>query len=114
MLLYNINIFGPTTDVFDSSGWEDPTDDRCNAHFLLFFPGKRNCQGQALANLELHIIANKMMQRYNNLELIEEGEPSYMVTLKPKGFTIMLTKKLGTDYCNGIITSSYVIYYFFQ
>ena len=89
MLLRNHNIFYDA-DKFDPSRWENPTDEMQKA-FLPFAVGKRNCQGQALANLELNTFVGRLLQSYR-LEVVDEGEPHYMVSLRPKGSRLRLTK----------------------
>jgi cytochrome P450 len=89
VLLRNHHIFENPDDFFPSR-WETPTEEMQRA-FLPFALGRRNCQGQALANLELNTVVARLVQKYK-MRVEEEGEASYMITLRPKGSKLRLTK----------------------
>jgi cytochrome P450 len=57
--------------------------------YLPFAAGKRNCQGMALAYLELHYIIARLTSRYK-FTIENDGHPSYLVTLRPEGYTIIV------------------------
>ena len=82
---HNQNIF-ENPNLFAPSQWENPTDEQLKA-ILPFAVGQCNCQGQALANTELHLILAKLCRNYE-LMVKEEGAPEYFVIWKPVGSLI--------------------------
>ena len=90
MILRNHHIFGDNADEFVPSRWECPSDEMLKA-YLPFAAGKRNCQGMALAYLELNAVVARLVSSYT-LELVEEGEPCFMIALRPNGSKILLKK----------------------
>jgi cytochrome P450 len=92
VLMRNHNIF-QNPDSFNPSRWERPTDQMLRA-YLPFAAGKRNCQGQALATMELNSVVARVVRAYK-LEVVEEGAPYYMIALSPKGSKILVSKIEG-------------------
>lgn len=90
MILRNHHIFGDNADEFVPSRWESPSDEMLKA-YLPFAAGKRNCQGMALAYLELNAVVARLLSSYS-LQVVEEGEPCYMIALRPRGSKILLKK----------------------
>ena len=88
VVLRNHHVFGETVDTFDPSRWESPTEDMLKA-YLPFAAGKRNCQGMALAYLELHYVIARLTQKYK-FTIETEGNPHYLVTLRPQGSKILV------------------------
>ena len=78
-------------DSFVPSRWENPTDDQLNA-VIPFSLGKRNCQGQALARLELETIVSKVLENFE-LSIVKEGTADYFMTLKPVGSLVSIKKR---------------------
>lgn len=89
IILRNHKIF-VEPDKFVPSRWENPTQDM-NKAYLPFASGKRNCQGMALAYLELNTVVARLTQSYK-IEVEDEGEEYYMVALRPKGSKLLLKK----------------------
>jgi len=79
-------IFGSDAEVFEPDRWIDPTEEQLK-HFLPFSSGMRNCQGQALANSELHLILFNIISKYK-LTVVDEGYPEYNVIWKLTGSKI--------------------------
>lgn len=90
VVLRNHHVFGDDVDNFVPSRWESPTENMLKA-YLPFAAGKRNCQGMALAYLELHAIISRIAVKYE-LEVENEGTSEYMVTLRPEGSTIFVKR----------------------
>jgi cytochrome P450 len=90
VVLRNHHVFGENADEFVPSRWESPTEDMLKA-YLPFSAGKRNCQGMALAYLELHAIIARLTANYQ-MEVDKEGTSAYMVTLRPEGSTIFVRR----------------------
>lgn len=70
-------------DCFVPSRWENPTEKQTRA-FLPFAAGRRNCQGQVLATVELGAILSRLVSSYE-FHVVTPGRPDYSVTLKPVG-----------------------------
>ena len=91
----NHNIF-ERPDEFIPSRWEHPTIEMQRAYYP-FALGRRNCQGMGLAQLELSLAVSEMISKYK-FDIVntdrsgsgdgKEGEPEYMVTLRPKGYLL--------------------------
>lgn len=79
-------------DSFIPSRWESATKEMNNA-FYPFALGKQNCIGQSLANAEIHTIVPRICSEFK-LELVDEGRPSYFLTLKPIKTIIKATKRI--------------------
>ena len=90
IILRNHYVFGDDADLFVPRRWENPTKEMQEA-YMPFAVGRRNCQGQALANLELLTVVAKLAKLYH-VEVEEEGEPHYMVALRPKGAKLVFTR----------------------
>jgi len=89
LILRNHFIF-QEPDEYLPGRWDDATDDMLKA-FLPFAAGRRNCQGQALANSEMLIILEQLVTRYEFC-LLDEGRSHYMVTLKVAGSKLIVKK----------------------
>lgn len=87
----NENVY-KNADSFHPSRWAtaDPTMMRS---FMTFSVGRRNCQGQALANAELNEVLAKLIRNYE-YNIVEEGEAQNVILFKPDG-TILSVKKLS-------------------
>jgi cytochrome P450 len=89
VILRNHNVFERADDFYPSR-WENPTPEMQSA-YMPFAAGKRNCQGQALARLELNSVVVSLCQRYS-FDVVAEGEPYCMIALRPEGAKILLKK----------------------
>ena len=70
-------------DCFVPSRWENPTEEQIRS-FLPFAAGRRSCQGQILATVELGAILSRLISSYK-FHVVTLGRPEYSVTLKPVG-----------------------------
>jgi cytochrome P450 len=70
-------------DCFVPSRWENPTEQQTRA-FLPFAAGRRSCQGQVLATVEIGAILSRLVSSYE-FHVVAPGRPDYSVTLKPVG-----------------------------
>jgi cytochrome P450 len=70
-------------DSFCPSRWENPSEESLRA-VVPFALGRRNCQGQALAKTELNTAVARLCSSYS-FDVVEEGAPDFIITLKPKG-----------------------------
>ena len=77
-------------DLFKPSRWETATREQI-ASLMAFSYGRRSCQGQALANTEMHEILYKLCMDYH-FDIIEKGEPQNLILLKPVGTLLSATK----------------------
>jgi len=77
-------------DEFLPGRWDDASDDMLKA-FLPFAAGRRNCQGQALANSEMAVILDRLISKYEFC-LLDEGLADYMVTLKVVGSKLIVKR----------------------
>ena len=83
-------------DTFLPSRWETPTKAQMMS-MLTFSYGRRNCQGQALANAEVTEVLAKLCGTYE-FDIVEEGEATNIVLFKPVG-TILSARKVGSNQC---------------
>ena len=60
--------------------------------FFPFSAGKQNCIGQSLANAEINTIIPRICSEFE-LELVDEGQSDYFLTLKPVN-TMIKAKKV--------------------
>ena len=77
-------------DKFLPQRWESATTEMKQS-WLGFGTGRRNCQGQSLANAELSVVLAKLCSEYS-WTLEEEGFSEYYVTLKRVGTLLRATK----------------------
>jgi len=77
-------------DVFKPSRWEDPSEKAVSA-FMPYGVGKRNCIGQSLANAELYSVMACLCAEYH-FSIEDEGTAEMMITLKPVGFRLKMSK----------------------
>lgn len=77
-------------DDFVPQRWENPTTEMQQS-WMGFSMGRRNCQGQALANAELSVVLSKLCCDYN-WSVVVEGEGEFYVTLKTVGTVLKATK----------------------
>ena len=77
-------------DEFIPRRWESPTADMSKA-WLAFGSGRRNCPGQALANIELCVMLAKLCSDYE-WTIEDEGHVEYYVTLKTVDTTLKAKK----------------------
>jgi cytochrome P450 len=89
-LLRNHYIFGSDADEFVPSRWDNPTEDMLKA-YIPFAIGKRNCQGMALAYLELHSVIARLTSLYE-MKVVDEGTPHYLITLRPDRSKLLFKK----------------------
>lgn len=75
---------------FDPSRWEKPSDAALQS-FLPFSCGRRNCQGQALANAEIGVILARLCANYQ-FTVTDPGTTEYYVTLKTVN-SLLLARK---------------------
>jgi cytochrome P450 len=73
-------------DAYCPSRWENPSEEMLRT-FMPFAIGRRNCQGQALANTEMNTVVARLCSKYS-FEVVDEGKPDCLVTLKPSGSTL--------------------------
>ena len=92
VILRNHNIF-PNPDEFQPSRWEHATEEQLQS-FFPFAVGRRNCQGQALANAELVVVLERLVSHYE-FHVVDEGRPEYFVTWKTVG-TKLAVKRILT------------------
>jgi cytochrome P450 len=52
--------------------------------FLPFASGRRNCQGQAFANAEMHMILARLIDKYE-FSVVDKGKIEYNVVLRMVG-----------------------------
>jgi cytochrome P450 len=76
-------------DAFIPARWDEPTNEMKDA-FYPFSAGKQNCVGQSLANAMIRLTISKICSEFE-LELVDEGETDFFVTLKP--VNVMLKAK---------------------
>mmetsp|Transcript_17566 Transcript_17566/g.26281 ORF Transcript_17566/g.26281 Transcript_17566/m.26281 type:complete len:428 (+) Transcript_17566:592-1875(+) len=91
LLLRNSNIF-EDADSFIPSRWDNPTQEMKEA-FIPFALGKQNCIGQSLANTEIYSLVPRICSEFE-LELVDEGETSFFLTLKSEN-TMIKAKKIS-------------------
>jgi cytochrome P450 len=82
VLFRNHTVF-ENPDSFCPSRWENPSEESLRA-FVPFAAGRRNCQGQALANTELNAVVARLCSSYS-FDVVEEGISDFMITMRPKG-----------------------------
>jgi cytochrome P450 len=82
VILRNESIY-KYADSFVPSRWEHPTSEQIKA-FFPFATGRRSCQGQVLATVELGAILSRLISMYE-FHVVALGRPDYSVTLKPVG-----------------------------
>jgi len=70
-------------DEFMPQRWQKSSEDMLRS-MLGFSAGKRNCQGQLVANVELMVILAELCSKYK-FTVVDEGHVEYYVTLKPVG-----------------------------
>ena len=68
--------------------WKNPSGDMLRS-MLGFSAGKRNCQGQLVANVELMVILAELCSKYKFT--VVEGHVEYYVTLKPVGSLLQVS-----------------------
>jgi cytochrome P450 len=73
-------------DCFVPSRWENPTPQQTRA-FFPFATGRRSCQGQVLATVEVGAILSRLVSSYE-FHVVAPGRPDFSVTLKPVGTTL--------------------------
>ena len=78
-------------NAFLPQRWDNPTEDMTRS-LLTFGAGPRGCQGQPLANAELHEVLSMLIERYE-FDVVEKGDPHHLVLFKPVG-TILSVKKV--------------------
>lgn len=69
--------------TFLPARWENPTNEQMKS-LMTFSVGRRSCQGQGLASLEMNEILYKLISKYR-FDIVEEGEPQCIVLFKPVG-----------------------------
>jgi len=79
-------------DSFVPSRWDNPTKEM-DEGYLPFGAGKQNCIGQSLANAEINSLLPRICSEFE-LELVDEGEIDYFLTLKPVN-TMIKARKLS-------------------
>ena len=77
-------------DEFMPQRWKNPSDDMLRS-MLGFSAGKRNCQGQLVANVELIVILAELCSKYK-FTVVDEGHVEYYVTLKPVGSLLKVSR----------------------
>jgi len=77
-------------DEFMPQRWQNPSEDMLRS-MLGFSAGKRNCQGQLVANVELVVILAELCSKYK-FTVVEEGHVEYYVTLKPVGSLLKVSR----------------------
>ena len=77
-------------NTFLPERWENPSEEM-NRCLLTFSAGSRGCQGQPLANAELHEVLAKLIQKYE-FGIVEKGEPASLVLFKPMGTILSVSK----------------------
>eukprot|EP00585_Thalassiosira_rotula_P022088 CAMPEP_0196222734 /NCGR_PEP_ID=MMETSP0912-20130531/45300_1 /TAXON_ID=49265 /ORGANISM="Thalassiosira rotula, Strain GSO102" /LENGTH=136 /DNA_ID=CAMNT_0041501607 /DNA_START=113 /DNA_END=523 /DNA_ORIENTATION=- len=70
-------------NTFMPDRWENATAEQTKS-IMLFSVGRRGCQGQGLANLEMNELLYKLISKYR-FDVVEEGEPQSIVFFKPVG-----------------------------
>ena len=76
-------------DEFMPQRWQNPSEDMLRS-MLGFSTGKRNCQGQLVANVELMVILAELCSKYK-FTVVDEGHVEYYVTLKPVGSLLQVS-----------------------
>mmetsp|Transcript_6103 Transcript_6103/g.13666 ORF Transcript_6103/g.13666 Transcript_6103/m.13666 type:complete len:480 (+) Transcript_6103:122-1561(+) len=77
-------------DAFLPSRWENPTPEMQRS-YLPFAAGRRNCQGQALANAELQVVLARLCSDYE-WAVAKEGRRELYGTMKSMGTILKATK----------------------
>jgi cytochrome P450 len=88
---HNPSVYGKDAESFVPERWEQPTEEMKVA-MAPFAVGSRSCPGQSLAMSEINSVLPRLLAKYS-LELVEEGEKTFFLTLKYKG-TKLRAKKL--------------------
>jgi cytochrome P450 len=76
----DVNIFGKDADTFNPDRWIDASDIMKN-NIMPFSMGNHNCVGESLAMAELESVLPYILSHFE-IQLIEEGEPDFFLTLK--------------------------------
>mmetsp|Transcript_12919 Transcript_12919/g.21938 ORF Transcript_12919/g.21938 Transcript_12919/m.21938 type:complete len:480 (-) Transcript_12919:384-1823(-) len=77
-------------DEFLPSRWKNPTP-AMQKSWIVFSAGRRNCQGQALANAELHVVLASLVADYE-WTVVKEGRRELYATMKTVGTVLLPTK----------------------
>jgi len=83
-------VYGQNSNEFFPDRWINPTEQQLR-NLLPFSSGMRNCQGQSLANTELHVVLSKIISKYK-LSVVNEGNGEYNVIWKLAGSAITVER----------------------
>ena len=77
-------------DEFVPSRWENPTPEM-QRNWITFGAGRRNCQGQALANVELYTVVSQLVTDYQ-WTVVKEGRRELYGSMRTAGTILKATK----------------------
>lgn len=75
-------------DAFLPSRWENPTPEQTMS-IMTFSVGRRSCQGQGLANIEMSLTLSRLISKYS-FEIDEEGIEANVILFKPVGTRLLV------------------------
>lgn len=78
------------SDMFMPQCWESTTDEQKVA-WISFSLGRRNCNGQLLANIKMELVLARLISEYD-WNIVDEGHAKYSFTLKTIGTMLQATR----------------------